>query len=496
MGESTKLVRVRTAPICRGDNEVMGERLYDSPLAARFAKGSGVSSELQPSPVTRASYPPREGNQVRVLIDGDEAFRRISDAVANARRSVWITVSFTQIDVVLPGCGEPFLDLVSRVALAGVDVRLLFWWSEYAGIGSFRGDPEELERLHALGCCAKMRWDAVHRGCHHQKSYVIDGARAFVGGINLTHEAMSSRAHDRHDFHDLFTELDGPIVADVAHNFAQRWNQATVTCERSHAFPSLVDAADVEDAIAARQPAGTTPLQLVRTLPRDLYRGRAGWSPNERFDLTHGEDSVRTAVLDAIDGARETLYIENQFIMDPDTIDALCAAAARGVEVICVVPLEPDPNLLLYPEDHMLLTRAALTGLAREKSAAMFGLVHEHDTQRAIYVHSKLLIADDRLLQIGSANLWPPSYTRDTELNVIAWDARLAADTRRRLWREHLLGSEANGLEDWRRLARESQAARQATERPLTRLVEIDPAAYYVFADGLVAPWRSARESA
>jgi hypothetical protein len=79
---------------------------------------------------------------------------------------------------------------------------------------------------------------------------------------------------------------------------------------------------------------------------------------------------------------------------------------------------------------------------------------------------------------------------------VHVWDPALAAETRRRLWSEHLLGAEASGLEDWLSLARRSQEARDAGRLPATRLVEIDPARYYVFADGMVAPWHSARESA
>jgi phosphatidylserine/phosphatidylglycerophosphate/cardiolipin synthase-like enzyme len=200
-------------------------------------------------------------------------------------------------------------------------------------------------------------------------------------------------------------------------------------------------------------------------------------------------------VLDAIAAAREHLYIENQFIMDPTTIDALTAAAKRGVEVLCVAPVDPDPNLLLYPEEHMRLTRSALARFAEAENAAMFGLVHEHN-DHSIYVHAKVLVCDDRVLQIGSANLWPPSYMRDSELNVIAWDERLARDTRRRLWDEHLCGQDAVGLHDWRCLARETQEARCAGRRPSTRVVEIDPARYYTFAEGVVAPWHAARESA
>lgn len=454
-----------------------------------------MSATLQPGPVVRASFPPRPHNDVRILIDGEEAFGRIYGMIDEARSSVWITVSFAHLDVPLPGRSDTFLDVITRTAARGVEVRLLFWWSEYSGIGSYRGDPEDLAVLSERGCLAKMRWDDVPRGCHHQKSYVIDGTTAFVGGINITHDALSSRSHAGSGFHDLFAELHGPVVADVACNFAERWNQATITSSRALAFPSLEQADDVDVDLDVPA-AGPSSVQLVRTLRKQLYRGDVGWHDTERFDLAEGEDSIRRAVLGAIEAAERAIYIENQFLMDPATLDALALATKRGVEVIAVVPLQPDPNLLLYPQDKMQQTRTALARLNETGNggAGLFGLCHEDDPSHVIYVHAKVLIADDRVLLLGSANFWPPSYDRDSELNVMVWDSEVAKATRSRLWREHLLDSEASGLKDWRRLAAEAEHDRRGGRRPATRLVEIDPRRYYTFAENAVAPWQALRD--
>ena len=452
-----------------------------------------MSRALQPAPVARASFPPRANNDVKVLIDGEEAFGRIYGLIDEARTSVWITVSFAHLDVPLPGRSETFLDVITRTTARGVDVRLLFWWSEYAGIGSYRGDPDELALLRKSGCSAKMRWDEVPHGCHHQKSYVIDGSVAFVGGINITHDALSSHSHASDGFHDLFAELRGPVVADVAHNFAERWNQATITRSRGLAFPSLEQADDVVAELEIPPAAGRSTVQLVRTVCKRLYRGQVGWDDTQRFDLADGEDSIRRAVLGAVEAAERSIYIENQFLMDPATIDALALAARRGVEVIAIVPLQPDPNLLLYPEEKMQQTRAALARLA-ENGCGLFGLVHEADPARSIYVHAKLLIADDRVLELGSANFWPPSYSRDSELNVTVWDTDVAKSARLRLWREHLLDVQASSVNDWRRLAAQAENDRSHGRRPSTRLVEIDPRGYYTFSENVVAPWQALRD--
>jgi len=440
-----------------------------------------VEQDLQPSPIERASYPARAGNRVSVLIDGLETFTTIADRIRRASRTIWITVSFVDLDFRLPGGDVPFLDELDAAASRGVDVRLLFWWSEFPGIGSFRGDAEELEDMARRGVRVKMRWDHVPRGCHHQKSYVIDGDVAYVGGINLTQDGLSTSEHTTPGHHDVFAQLEGPAVADVAENFAQRWNQASRFDGQGHAFPST-DAADHVADLAIPEACGATTIQVVRTIRRGLYRGWRGWSSTHNFDLADGEHAVRESIHRWIDSAKRQIYIENQYLLATETLALLTRAAERGVEVIVVVPLRPDPNLSLYPKELLAETCAALDVLARETRFGLFGLRRPGNDQGPIYVHAKVLIVDDELLSIGSANLWPPSYNRDSELAVCVWDARLARATRKRLWVEHLGSPEHVALTDWRRLARERP--------PESRVIAIDPASYYRFAGDLVAPWK------
>lgn len=445
-----------------------------------------MDRDLQPRPVERASYPRRGGNRARVLVDGHEALGTIAARIRNARSSVRITVSFVDLDVVLPGSSETLLDELDAVAARGVDVRLLFWWSEYPGIGSFRGEPAELEELRNRGVRVKMRWDDVPRGCHHQKSHVIDEEVAYVGGINLTSDGLSTPDHSTHGHHDLCVELSGPVVSDVSENFVQRWNQASRTASHAHAYPSPDEADDLAHA-APPSRDGDIPVQLVRTVKRDLYSGRRGWHADHAFDLAEGESSIRETIHRWIDAAREKIYIENQYLTAPDTLERLRLAAARGVDVIAVVPWVPDPNLALYPKAKLAETQEALRALAREPRFGLFGLRHVGAGGRPIYVHAKLLTVDDRLLTIGSANFWPPSYTRDSELNVCIWSSELARDTRERLWREHAGTTRLSSLDDWLRLA--------GTEAEGLRIVRVDPAAYYEFPADAVAPWASVKST-
>ena len=93
--------------------------MSDLPLEIRDARHVGCAR--------RSAYPVRGGNSVRPLIDGEEAFRRICEAVEAARDNVLVTVAYLETDVPMPDGRGSFFDVLDAAAARGVDVRVLFW---------------------------------------------------------------------------------------------------------------------------------------------------------------------------------------------------------------------------------------------------------------------------------------------------------------------------------------------------------------------------------
>ncbi len=100
--------------------------------------------------VPTGSYPSRQGNQLRLLLDDEAAFRRVCESVEAAEQHVWATIAFVWPDFQFPdGRGGP-LQFLNRAALRGVDVRLIFWRPD--------DEPQTLEpmlsgvRLNILNC--------------------------------------------------------------------------------------------------------------------------------------------------------------------------------------------------------------------------------------------------------------------------------------------------------------------------------------------------------
>src|SRR5436309_18051 len=187
----SRILRRRLGARARGARRGGGGADHCAPARAGRGRGGRVSD---PVPFARSgAYPPRPGNAVRPLVDGEPAFRRIAAAVESARASVWVTVAFVERDLVLPGARGTLFDLLDRAAARGLDVRALFWREPelgrlLPGASHFAGGAEERAWLAARGTRWLARWDHLPRYCHHQKSWLVDAGRpgevAFVGRIN------------------------------------------------------------------------------------------------------------------------------------------------------------------------------------------------------------------------------------------------------------------------------------------------------------------------
>jgi len=411
--------------------------------------------------------PPRQGNSLEVLVDGEAALPRMVADIRAARSHVHITGWFVSPDFVLDSGDPPVVvrDLLAEAA-ARVDVRVLLWAGAPIPVftptrSRVRAVRDELRRAGPIHCALDGHERPLH--CHHEKSIVIDDQIAFVGGIDLTSLAGDRRDSCRHParaalgWHDAATRIRGPLVADVAEHFNLRWH--AVTGER---LP----------APRAASPAGAVTAQLVRTWPERIYPA-----------VPRGGFGVLESYLRALRSAQRLIYLETQYLWSPEIVATLAAKLRRPPDdrfrLVLVLPARPKGG----GDD----TRGALAELIEADAGGGRMLAcclqaRAGRTSDPIYVHAKVGIVDDRWLTVGSANLNDHSLLNDTELNVVTHDPTLARATRLGLWAEHLECSptEADGdpagVVDsrWRPIA-EEQLERHRRGLPAThRLMRLD----------------------
>ena len=411
--------------------------------------------------------PPRHGNELEVLVDGEFALARMVEEIRAASSHVHLTGWFISPGFVLVAGDPPVVvrDLLVEAA-ARVEVRVLLWAGAPLPVFTpsrrlVRGVRDEFRAAGVVQCALDSRERPLH--CHHEKSIVIDDRVAFVGGIDMTSLAGDRRDSSRHParaalgWHDATTRIRGPLVADVAEHFNLRWE--AVTGERlASPQPS--------------EPAGSVAAQLVGTCPEGVYPA-----------LPRGAFGVLESYLRALRSAESLIYLETQYLWSPEIVAVLREKLRRPpsdrFRIVLVLPVKPKGG----GDD----TRGALAeliaadrGHGRVLACCLFARAGL--TADPIYVHAKIGIVDDRWLTIGSANLNDHSLFNDTELNVVTHDPSLAHRTRLALWAEHLectpadIDGDPTDIIDhrWRPIA-EAQLDHHRHGRPLThRLMRLD----------------------
>jgi phospholipase D1/2 len=259
-------------------------------------------------------------------------------------------------------------------------------------------------------------------GSHHQKFVVIDGGLSFLGGMDVCearwddrrhladHPFRLSHARPQKPYHDVQAWLAGPETAGALEDlFRDRWRRA--------GGPALeLRSADrPEVSLRASLPIGAATVALSRTDPRP-----DGTTIRE----------VERLVEDAIAAADRLIYVETQYLSSQRVREAL----VRRMRA----PGRPRPEIVIVVNEQAEALKEELAvGLRQARNLAVLRDTASHTgcalgcylslcegthaTFRATYIHSKVMIVDDRFLTIGSANLTNRSMGLDSELHV-AWE--------------------------------------------------------------------------
>lgn len=466
---------------------------------------------------TRVGTPPRPGNDVEVLVDGEETWSRVFQDLELASQSVLASTWLLRADHELvrpealalapPSERAPlrFAEAIERLAEKGVQVRLLIWGATYTPLINrwlrrwFWGAPfgiELLEQDHPRLI-----------GSVHQKTFTIDSRVGYCGGMNIKENDWDTSAHTVYDprrnphsttpdfrnavkskqkrtkyppRHDLTLRIEGPAVHDLEVNFQQRWNQS-LRAHRASIFGRLTDL--IRNRLLRRPPH--TRLREPETSPAELGDR---WIQIIRT-TPGGEEGILDAYRRAIANARKYIYIENQYFRSPIIGRAIVKALERNPRLRIAVVAWPinDGKKSWDPSGYW----TAHTQNAIRRVAPHFKLtrvmVHDpHTADRAeryvqIDVHAKVMIIDDVWLTIGSANINDRGFKYEAEINAALLDPTDARALRLRLMAEHLeiapeeaeakLGDIQQAFDLWEQHGNENERRKAAGEAPISRVV-------------------------
>lgn len=321
------------------------------------------------------------GNRITPLLNGDEAYPAMLDAIASARTSIALSTYIFDNDP----AGQLFIDALVEAHRRGVAVRVLV-----DGVGQRYSRPMTPKVLRRRGLPTGVFLQSAFpvrnpylNLRNHRKILVVDGHIGFTGGLNIRIGCLL-KANPRHPVQDLHFRLEGPVVRGLMDAFALDWD--FTTDERLGGdtwYPTIA-------------PAGET---LARCVPD---------GPDEDFDV------LRRLILGALSAARDRVrIITPYFLPDHTLMTALNVTALRGVAVEIILPERNNLRFVQWAGGAQI--EPILQGGSR-----VFLSPPPFD-------HSKLMLVDDVWCFVGSANWDPRSLRLNFELNVECWDAALAA---------------------------------------------------------------------
>ena len=349
----------------------------------------GVSSEaangLERLLEVSSGAVPTFGNTVRLLLDGDETFASIEEALASARRSI----RMEYFSVASDELGRRIRDLLIGRARAGVEVRFL-----YDAVGSWRIGREFVEELRAAGvevrafmpvAFARFRSGLNHRD--HRKIVVVDGEVGFLGGLNIG-DMYLGRAPRMGRWRDTHLRVEGPAVAELNRVFLELWGQCVggrAACGEHVRHPSRPSG------------KGGVPVQIASSGPGFSFR------------------AVADGYFQMIASARRRVWITTPYLVPGETLsNALSIAARSGVDVRVIIPSKADHTLVFWA------SQFNVDPLLRN-GVRVF-------SYKGGFVHAKTMVADSEIASVGTTNLDVRSLEINYEVQAFVRSKELAAE--------------------------------------------------------------------
>jgi cardiolipin synthase len=355
------------------------------------------------------------GNKITLLQDGAATYPAMFAAIRQARDHVNLESYIIDDDEI----GRQFADLLLQKQNAGVQVNLI-----YDSIGGFNTPRSFFERLRAAGIAVlefnpvnpfagKTPWLLNNRD--HRKLLVVDGQTAFIGGINISSVYSSGSVVRRPGkavtnsvaWRDTDIMIEGPVVAEFQKLFMETWEKQR-----------------------GQQLVARNYFPVLKAEGKDIVRA-IGSTPDDPYSL------IYLTLISAIENAERHIHLTNAyFVPDPRLLQALIAAAGRGVDVKLILPGHTDSSVTFH------------AGRSHYETLLQAGVrIYE---RRGPLLHSKTAIIDGVWSCVGSSNLDWRSFLDNDEVNAVVLGREFSRQMQA-MFDKDIQGSESIDLASWQR---------------------------------------------
>ncbi|PQB05992.1 cardiolipin synthase [Aureitalea marina] len=323
-------------------------------------------------------------NKVNLLHDGPDTFKSIFEACERAEKYIHLQYYiFIDGDLI-----DRFLELFERKIKAGVQVRLI-----YDGLGSWDLSRKNIRRFKEVGVKVEpfmpVKFGQLARVNYrnHRKILIVDGKVGFTGGINVDDKYIYDDPLLGH-WTDTHLRIEGMAVNFLHFVFLTDW--LFVSGENL-----------IQDGILVDPPhIGNTPLQIIASGPDTDYPG------------------ILQQYLYVLYQAKKYVYIVNPYIVPDATLSmALKTVALSGVEVRIIVPANSESAAIHW-------TVQSYFGRFLKAGVKIY-LFQEG------FIHSKVILSDDVVCSVGTANMDIRSFEQNFEVNAMMYDKEVTMEMKK-----------------------------------------------------------------
>ena len=314
-------------------------------------------------------------NRLTMLDSGDAAFDAMLTAIEQAELYILIQYYIFRPDKL----GDKFKTLLMAKAAAGVPVYFI-----YDNLGSIGLTGQYTRQLRRSGVHVarflplQFRFNLQINFRNHRKLVLVDGKKAFIGGMNVGLEYLSHSSFWR----DTQVMIEGPAIIELAYTFIEDWN------------------------FAANYKRGSQLKKLLTPLPQpEVDHG----SPTQVFSFGPG-DSLNIGLyifMELLQSAKESITIATPYFIPDLTLErCLELAILKGIEVKLIVPQRADHWYVQLVNQYYIrrISRFGAKVFLYQKG----------------FMHQKVILVDDSRTLIGTANFDNRSIYLNFETSILA----------------------------------------------------------------------------
>lgn len=344
------------------------------------------------------------GNQLELLIDGQQTFDAIFKAISAARHHIHLEYYIFSDDKI----GNQLKDLLIKKQIEGVEVRIIF-----DDVGSWKLKKKFIEEIRNKGIeihpfmeVRFPRFTSRVNYRNHRKIIVIDSKTAFIGGINIADRYIDGTPK-LGPWRDTHLQITGDAAAYLQLIFIADWY--FVSHQNLYGpdyFPNLTKANGI-------------PVQIAATGPDYDWEG------------------IAQAFSSAITNARNKVYLVTPYLMPPPALlFALQTAALSNIDVRIIIPEKSDARMSKW---------ASFSYVEKLLEAGVRIFFYQKG-----FIHSKYMLVDDTFSTIGTSNFDFRSFETNFEANAFIYSQKFTEKLEQHFW-DDLQNSKEITLKDWQK---------------------------------------------